>query len=102
MSYAHLHIAEKSIPSNTSTTIISTNRTTAKTSQDAKHHPRDGEECEDGEDGEVFGVTVVVVVAVVLQAGEPNAFRVEQARGRMEFSRRSMKNVKHLRARLEA
>lgn len=36
---------------------------------------------------------VLVEAAVVLQAGVPNAFRLEQGRGRMEFSKRSMKNV---------
>jgi len=36
---------------------------------------------------------VLVEAAVVLQVGVPNAFRLEQGRGRMEFSKRSMKNV---------
>jgi hypothetical protein len=36
---------------------------------------------------------VSVEAAVMLHAGARNAFRVEQGRGRMEFSKRSMKNV---------
>jgi hypothetical protein len=35
----------------------------------------------------------VTEAAVTLQAGTPNLFRLEQDRGRMEFSRRKMKNV---------